>query len=166
MNDHAVIHDTFTIEWRYAVPPATVFRALASEEAKDRWGVTDGLEPLEGTGAAGEGAAEFNFRVGGRGFFTMPRDGTTYRYDARYDDIVPDRRLVYRYEMYADGQGISVSLATIAFIPRDGGTTLAWTEQGTFVDGHLGADAPALRKSGTAEMLDGLAAYLQRQSAR
>jgi uncharacterized protein YndB with AHSA1/START domain len=166
MNDHAVIHDTFTLERRYAVPAAVVFGAFASEQAKDSWGVTDGVAPLDGPGAAGEGAAEFNFRVGGREFFTMQMDGTTYRYDARYYDIVPDRRLVYSYEMYADGQRISVSLATIAFIPRGEGTLLAWTEQGTFLDGHLGADAPALRKSGTAEMLDGLAAYLQRESAR
>ncbi len=96
----------------------------------------------------------------------MEMDGVTYRYDARYYDVVPDERLVYSYEMYADGARISVSPATIEFYACPGGTRLVWTEQGTYLDGHDGAGAPALRKGGTAEMLDGLSAYLDRPPHR
>jgi hypothetical protein len=54
----------------------------------------------------------------------------------------------------------SVSLATIEFVKTGDGTALTWTEQGAYLDGIDGAQAPALRKGGTAEMLDGLTRYL------
>jgi uncharacterized protein YndB with AHSA1/START domain len=87
-------------------------------------------------------------------------EGSVYRYDALYYDIVPGQRIVYSYEMYKDSARISVSLATIEFGKSGDGTTMTWTEQGTYLDGIDGADAPVLRKEGTAGMLDGLAAYL------
>jgi hypothetical protein len=62
--------------------------------------------------------------------------------------------------MYADGARISVSVATISFVPVPDGTALTWTEQGAYLDGFDGGDAPRLRTEGTAEMLDGLAKYL------
>jgi hypothetical protein len=37
--------------------------------------------------------AEFDFRAGGRERFGFKMDGTTFRYDARYYDIVPDQRI-------------------------------------------------------------------------
>jgi len=83
-----------------------------------------------------------------------------YRYDALYYDIAPDQRIVYSYEMYADGARISVSVATIEFAKSGDGTALTWTEQGAYLDGIDGPQAPALRKEGTAEMLDGLTRYL------
>ena len=165
MDDHAVIHDAFTIERTYPVPPATVFAAFASAQAKESWGTTEGVEVPEDKGDD-EGANAFDLRIGGHEDFTVAMDGITYRYDARYYDIVRDCRLVYSYEMYAGGTRISVSLATIEFIRREGGTQLVWTEQGAYLDGHDGVDAPALRQGGTAEMLKGLAVYLTRQSGR
>lgn len=68
--------------------------------------------------------------------------------------------------MYAAGSRISVSLATIEFTACPGGTRLIWTEQGAYLDGHDGAEAPALRRGGTAEVLDGLGAYLGRPPHR
>jgi len=103
--------------------------------------------------------------VGGRERFSHTWQGTRYRYDALYYDIVPDQRLVYSYEMYADDVRISVSVATIEFAKSGDGTALSWTEQGAYLDGIDGAEAPALRMGGTAEMLDGLAGYLRRQVA-
>ncbi len=164
MDRHSVTHGTFALERTYAVPPATVFLAFASEHAKASWGATDGVDLPEPAGAGG--ATAFNLRVGGREFFTVEMDGKTYRYDARYYDVVPDRRLVYSYEMYADDSRISVSLATIEFIPSGTGTRLIWTEQGAFLDGHDGVEAPELRRGGTAEMLDGLGHYLNRKAGR
>ena len=73
---------------------------------------------------------------------------------------MPDQRLVYSYEMYADGLRSSVSVATIEFVETEDGTTLTWTEQGAYLDGFDGQDAPRLRQGGTSEMLDGLAKYL------
>jgi uncharacterized protein YndB with AHSA1/START domain len=155
MTDRSVIHDTFSIERTYPAAPSRVFAAFASREAKDAWGD----DPDVGS-APDAGPAEFDFRPGGRERFASTYEGRTYRYDALYYDIVPDQRIVYSYEMYADDARISVSVATIEFAKSGGGTALTWTEQGAYLDGIDGSQAPALRQGGTTEMLDGLARYL------
>jgi uncharacterized protein YndB with AHSA1/START domain len=161
MTDRSVIHDTFSIERTYRAGPSVVFAAFASPEAKNAWGDTGGLEPLQGEA----GVEEFDFRPGGRERFGHKWQGTTYRYDALYYDIVPDERIVYSYEMYADDARISVSVATIEFAKSGDGTSLTWTEQGAYLDGIDGPQAPALRKEGTTEMLEALTPYLSKQLA-
>jgi len=158
---HSVIHDTFTIERTYPAAPSRVFAAFASAEAKGIWGDTGDLEPADGEA----GIAEFDFRAGGRERFGFKMSGTNYRYDARYYDIVPDQRILYAYEMYASDARISVSVATIEFAKSGDGTTLTVTEQGAYLDGIDGAQAPALRKEGVTEMLDNLTGYLAAQPA-
>jgi uncharacterized protein YndB with AHSA1/START domain len=156
LNDVATIHDTFAIERTYPAPTSRVFAAFTSKEAKDVWGDTGDLsEP-----GADAGDTEFDFRIGGHERFGFGYQGISYRYDARYYDIVPDQRIIYSYEMYANGARISVSVATIEFVATADGTALTWTEQGAYVDGFDGAEAPQLRREGIAEMLDGLAKYL------
>ena len=156
MTERPVIHDTFALERTYPAPASRVFAAFASKEAKDAWGDTGDLaEP--GPDAA---ETEFDFRIGGHERFGFGYQGISYRYDARYYDIVADQRIIYSYEMYADGARISVSVATIDFGQAPDGTALTWTEQGAYLDGFDGGDAPLLRGEGTAAMLDGLAKYL------
>jgi uncharacterized protein YndB with AHSA1/START domain len=159
MTERLVIHSTFSIERTYPAPPSSVFAAFASEEAKSAWGDTGNIETQ-----AGEEAPEFDFRAGGRERFTIRMEGSVYRYDALYYDIVPGQRIVYCYEMYRNGTRLSVSLATIEFAGAGDGTALTWTEQGAYLDGIDGAGAPALREEGTAEMLDGLASHFATQA--
>jgi len=153
----SVIHDTFTIERTYAVPPSEVFAAFASAEAKGVWGDTGNLEVADGAA----GVSEFDFRAGGRERFGVKMDGTTFRYDALFYDVVPDRRIIYTYEMYADGIRISVSVTTIQLVESELGTVLTYTEQGAYLDG---IEAPRQREGGTTEMLDNLSGYLASQS--
>jgi uncharacterized protein YndB with AHSA1/START domain len=161
VTESSVIHDTFSIERTYPVAPAQVFAAFASKEAKDAWGDA-GAEPPDAIAAS----TQFDFRPGGRERFDFKYDDKTYNYDARYYDIVPGQRIVYSYEMYADGARISVSVATIEFAESSEGTALTWTEQGAFLDGFDGPQAPALREEGTGEMLDGLTRYLAALATR
>jgi uncharacterized protein YndB with AHSA1/START domain len=161
MTHSTVIHDTFTIERTYPATPSRVFAAFASVEAKNIWGDTGDLEAVGGDA----GVEEFDFRVGGRERFGHVWQGTTYRYDALYYDIVPDQRIVYSYEMYANDVRISVSVTTIEFAKAGEGTELSFTEQGAYLDGYDGPAAPSLRQEGTAEMLDGLTRYLASQPA-
>ena len=161
MTAHSVIHDTFTIERTYPAAPSRVFAAFASAEAKNIWGDTGGLEAADGEA----GIAEFDFRVGGRERFGFKMAGTTYRYDARFYDIVPDQRIIYSYEMYAGDARISVSVATIEFAKSGDGTALTVTEQGAYLDGIDGPQAPSRRKEGVTEMLDNLTGYLAAQPA-
>jgi uncharacterized protein YndB with AHSA1/START domain len=158
MTDRSVLHDTFVIERAYPAAPPRVFAAFASKEAKDDWGDTGDLSQ-PGADAA---ESEFDFRVGGHERFGFGYQGVSYRYDARYYEIAPGQRIIYSYEMYADGVRMSVSLATIEFAAggNGSGTALTWTEQGAFLDGVDGPDASSLRQGGTKEMLAGLARYL------
>lgn len=158
MTERSAIHDTFSVERAYPAPPSRVFAAFASKEAKDAWGDDPDLEPADDAGAS----AEFDFRPGGRERFGFKYEGRTLSYEAHYYDIVPDQRIVYSYEMYADGARISVSVATIEFAKSGEGTALTWTEQGAYLDGIDGPEAPASRRQGTDEMLSGLARHLTR----
>ncbi|HUB41080.1 MAG TPA: SRPBCC domain-containing protein [Streptosporangiaceae bacterium] len=159
MTERTVIHDTFTIARTYPATVRRVFGAFASEEAKNTWADTGDLESAD----ADYAQTEFDFRIGGRERFGFKYQGTTYRYDAWYYDIVADQRIVYSYEMYAGDTRISVSVATIEFAETSDGAALTWTEQGAYLDGFDGPAASQLRSEGTAEMLDGLEKYLSSQ---
>ena len=82
------------------------------------------------------------------------------KYDAMYYDIVPNQRIVYSYEMYAEGSRISVSVATIQLLEVATATTLIWTEQGAFLDG---LDTSELREGGTTWMIDNMAEHFEAQ---
>jgi uncharacterized protein YndB with AHSA1/START domain len=159
MTERSVIHDTFTIKRRYPAAPARVFAAFADPEAKARWNDSPDASQAGDT----EGYLEFDFRVGGheRFAFKMP-NGLTYSYDAVYYDIVPDQRIVYCYERYADGARDSVSLVTIEFAKDHAGAELTYTDHGAYLDG---IDEPELREEGTVELLDNLTGYLAAQAA-
>jgi uncharacterized protein YndB with AHSA1/START domain len=78
-------------------------------------------------------------------------------FDAVYQDIVPNERLVYCYQMSLNDKKISVSLATLQLEPAGGGTRLKVAEQGAFLDGY---DDAGSRQRGTAHLLDALGASL------
>jgi len=155
MSERSTRHATFVIERTYAASPARVFRAWADPRAKARWfACHDDWEP---------GPHELDFRVGGRERLrTRPPGGVVHAYDAHYQDIVPDRRIVYTYDMHLDETRISVSLATVELEPEGGGTRLTFTEQAVFLDGY---DDVAQREEGTRAGLDNLDAELRRDRA-
>jgi len=121
MTDRSVLHDTFVIERAYPAPASRVFAAFASKEAKDAWGDTGDLSQPDAA------ESEFDFRVGGHERFGFGYQGISYRYDARYYEIAPGQRIIYSYEMYADGVRISVSVATIEFAATADGSGTALT---------------------------------------
>lgn len=156
MTERSAAHATFVIERTYDdVPPARVFAAWASIEAKSRWFIgPEGWTEIERTQ---------DFRVGGserlRGRWA---GGTVSTFDAHYEDIVPDQRIVYAYSMHIDDRRISVSLATIEIKPSGRGTRLVLTEQGVFLDGY---DDNGSRERGTNVLLDQFGAALKRAAA-
>ena len=148
-------HATFVIERNYDFPPAQVFAAWASPEAKGRWFGGPRKEwKLK--------VRELDFRVGGRERLVgVWASGTVSDFDSVYQDIVPDRRIVYSYAMHLNEKRISVSLATVEFKPAGAGTKLVLTEQGAFLDGY---DDSGSRERGTRALLDNLDAALKRAS--
>ena len=150
MTQSTVAHDTFVIERTYDVPVAQVFRAWADPLLKARW--------FAGSADAPGAGYELDFRVGGREVSRGgPPGGPVYTYESQFRDIVPEQRIVYTYEMFADQARISVSVATVIFIGRDATSQLVLTEQGVFLDGH---DTVTQREAGTRSLLDSLAASL------
>jgi uncharacterized protein YndB with AHSA1/START domain len=147
MSTRSATHATFVIERTYDASPARVFDAWAEKSAKSQW-----FGPPEGGGEH-----ELDFRVGGREHFAASVGGALYSYDALYEDIVPDERIVYTYNMHRDGTRMSVSVSTVELLASDEGTHLRYTEQGVFLDG---IDTPAEREHGTAELLDKLSEAL------
>jgi uncharacterized protein YndB with AHSA1/START domain len=157
MTDRSVVHSTFVIERTYDVPPVRVFAAWASQEAKSRWFGSPGDDDQH---------YELDFRVGGReswrGGTGGPTGQSTFSFDAVYQDIVQDQRIVYAYDMHMDDQRISVSLSTVELEAVDGGTRLTYTEQGAFLDG---LDEPGRREGGTGTLFDKLGEVLANETA-
>jgi uncharacterized protein YndB with AHSA1/START domain len=129
-----------------------VFSAFANQAAKRRWFAEgEGWEVEEFT---------LDFRVGGREFSRFRFEGgAPIRNETVYQDIVPDRRIVFVYSMAVDDQRISVSLATVEITPSGDGTRLIYTEQGAFFDG---ASEPEGREAGIRELLEKLGEELRK----
>jgi uncharacterized protein YndB with AHSA1/START domain len=152
MTERSTHHATFVIERIYATAPARVFAAWATPAAKASW--------FAGPAAWETRGRDFDFRVGGRERLSGgPKGGPIHAFDALYQDIVPDQRIVYTYDMHLDETRISVSLATVELKPAGTGTRLIFTEQVVFLDGH---DDAGSRERGTSGLLDQLAAALSR----
>ena len=155
MSKRSTHHATFVIERNFAASPAQVFAAWAEPKAKARWFV--GPDEWE------KSDHKLDFRVGGRESVSGgPPGGPVHVFNAVYQDIVPNERIVYTYDMHLDKWRISVSLATVELKPAGAGTRMIFTEQAVFLDG---IDTPAAREQDTRDLLDNLDADLRRQPA-
>ncbi|QHT62192.1 polyketide cyclase [Paenibacillus lycopersici] len=136
-------HAVFTVERVYGAKPERVFAAWSNPEAKAKWFAKSEV---------------FEFRVGGREFNsdTFP-DGTTVQFEANYQEIVQDERIVYSYSLDMNGNRVSVSVASVELKPENEGTRLVFTESGVFLDGH---DTAEQREHGTGIMMDMLGKLL------
>ena len=146
MSTRSTEHGTFVISRTYPAARDRVFAAWSNRDDKARW-----------FGAGPEASnLQLDFRVGGTEINSGgPPDGPVFTYRATYQEIVPGERIVYGYTMDMDDTVISVSVTTVEFANAGDGTTLTFTEQGVFLDGH---DTIVSREKGTAELLDQLGA--------
>jgi uncharacterized protein YndB with AHSA1/START domain len=146
MTERSTVHATFTIERHYLATPERVFRAFADPVAKARWFI--------GPEAWVKAEHDIDFRVGGAEHLRiLSVDGDAHVFDATYHDIVPDRRIVYAYQMHVGETRLSVSLATIELEAVGDGSRLLFTEQAAFLDGN---DNVGDRQAGTEALLDHL----------
>lgn len=156
MSKRSTHHATFVIERGYAASPAREFAAWAEPKAKAQWFV--------GPDAWEKSDHKLDFRVGGKESVSGgPPGGPSHVYNALYQDIVPDERIVLTYDMHLDKTRISVSLLTLEFKPAGSGTKLVLTEQDVFLDG---IDNAASREKGTRDLLDNLDKELQRRAKK
>lgn len=156
MEQRSVIHSTFVIERSYPVAVERVFSAFDDPQKKRRWFV-------EGPGFETR-SHQMDFREGGTetsSFLAQegPVKGATITNETVFQDIVPNRRIIFAYTMSMNGKRFSASLATVELVAAGGATNLIFTEQGAFFEN---ADGPAMRKAGWRELLDALGKELAR----
>ena len=152
MTERSVRHAKFTIERIYPAARERVFKAFADPRSKAKWFV--------GPDNWDKSNHMLDFRVGGKETVSGgPPGGRVHYYNATYQDIVPNERIVTTYEMHLDKTRISVSLATVELKAAGSGTKLILTEQGAFLDGF---DKPELREEGTKGLLDQLSTALEK----
>ena len=152
MTDRSVAHGTFVVERTYPVSPSRVFAAWADPGIKSQW---------FGEAGADNTPQIFEFKVGGREYSAgKGPGGEDFTFDVRYQDIVPDNRIIYTYDMTMGGKRISVSVAAVELRPEGSGTHMKLTEHGTFLDG---LDTVAQREGGTNWLMDQLGEWLKRQ---
>ncbi len=147
----AAVRGAFSLERVFKATPAQVFKAFVDPEAKSRWFAGGGEDPklVE---------REMDVRPGGREVAVGKwKSGMTSRFEAIYFDVVPDRRLVYAYEMHLDARKISVSLACVEIEPHPDGVKLKVGEQAVFLDGY---EDNGSREHGTNWLMDKLVATI------
>lgn len=146
MTERFTTHDTMVLERTYHASVEAVFLAWADPDRKRVWF----LGP-----DSPDGDYSLDFRVGGRELSHGSPAGShdEYTYDARYLDIVPDRRIVYANHMTRGETRISASLTSVEFSADGAETTLVLTEHGIYLDGE---DKPEYRRAGIADQLDAL----------
>ena len=156
MTEPVIVHSTFVIERSYPHGVDRVFGAFSDPARKRRWYVD---------GAGNEVTDyELDFREGGfeRSRYRMgektPLPGMEMGSDVAFQDIQPNRRIVFCQTMSMAGRRFSAALVTLEFLPAGDATILTCTHQGAFFEG---SDGPEMREQGWRGLLDRLDRALQ-----
>jgi uncharacterized protein YndB with AHSA1/START domain len=154
MDQPKVIHSTFTLERSFNKSPETVFAALSDPAKLRRWFAGESQNDVQ----------EFtvDFRVGGEEHLRYrlkggPVDGKEITNSGRYQEIVPNERIVTARTMALEGKCFSASQVTFELLPAKGGTDLICTHQGAFFEMPNG---PQMLEGGWRALMDKLAAEL------
>jgi uncharacterized protein YndB with AHSA1/START domain len=146
MPERSVTHSTFVIERNYPVAPEQVFAAFSDPAKKRRWFAEGDEFEIE--------HYALDFQVSGREEARFRgKKGLTFTNHTVFQDILPNRHIVFAYTMSMGDKRISSSQATVEFLAKDQRTTLVFTEQAAFFEG---ADGPKLRQDGWTLLLDAL----------
>ena len=149
-NQTPTVHHTFRLERIYRQSPDRVFNAFKDKSIVRRCRVeSEGCQVHEFT---------YDFRVGGHEVSRFSfAGGPEIRFDAQFQDIVPEQRIVFSYRMGMGESPFSVSLTTVEFFPSGEGTSLIFTEHAAYFDGMEAGG----REHGCRELLERLAYELE-----
>ena len=150
----STVHDTFVIERSYPHSRERLYAALSDPDIKRRWYSAE---------RSGVMLFEMDFQLGGieRQHYTLgddtPFPGAAIVNEGRFEDIVPEERIVLTSTTTFAGNRISTALITYELADTVDGTALTLTHQCAFYEG---ADGPVMRRGGWETLLDVLARTL------
>jgi uncharacterized protein YndB with AHSA1/START domain len=156
MAESAVIHDTFVIERTYPAAVERVFGFLSEPAKIRRWYAESSNHQVD--------SFEADFRVGGadRSRYRLgdktPFPGLTMANEGRFEDIVPNSRIVVTTSMTFGDRRISTALICFELFPDGAGAKLVLTHKACFYEG---ADGPQMRKGGWIGLLDRLGQVME-----
>lgn len=158
METNPVVHSTFVLERTYATTADRVFAAFSDPAKKRRWFAEGEHHTVE--------SYDLDFREGGTENYSSrfhegtPIAGLMLTNESSFQNIVPNRRLVFTSTIWLAERCMSISLATVELHPLEKGTDLTLTFQSAFLEG---SDGPAMREAGWGTLLDKLAVELSAQ---
>jgi len=140
---------SFVLRRRYDAAPERVFAAWAVPEQRQRWNVHGTWQVAEQT---------FDFREGGEEVKRFgPPGEPVHVARTRYEEIVPDQRIVMTSTTADRGRLTSVALLAVEIEAAGPGSRLTLTYQAVLLDGR---DSLANREAGWGSILDKLGAAL------
>ncbi|WP_058185481.1 SRPBCC domain-containing protein [Terracidiphilus gabretensis] len=155
MAEPKVVHNTFVLERKFEQPAKVVFEAFSDPEKALRWYAADrSNEVTEFAQDFSEGGLQrMVYKMGPQ----TPFPGTPLENEGRFQEIVPNERVVIASTMKIGGHRISVTQSTFELLPTAEGTELIFTHQGAFLPG---SDGPKMREDGWNTLLDRLTAVV------
>ena len=152
MADVSTDHGTVVVERTLKVPASRAYGAFADPKQRARWGAPSGSVVFC--------YDETDFRVGGR---DLARCGASedprFRVEARYVDIVGERRVVWTEAIHEIDKLLAVNITTVEFQPDGPGTRVKVTVQ---VTSFVGAGMIHNTKAGHEGSLANMAHHLER----
>jgi uncharacterized protein YndB with AHSA1/START domain len=152
MADVSTDHGTVVVERTLEVPVSRAYGAFADAKERASWGA-----PSDSAVFTYE---ETDFRVGGRDLARCgPREDPRFRVEARYVDIVPERRVVWTETIRDIDKPLAANITTLEFRPDGPRTRVKVTVQ---VTSFVGAGMIDNTSAGHEGSLANMARYLER----
>lgn len=150
-----VVHATCVVERSFLKPASVVFAALSDADKIQRWmGGGEQSELIEFGCEFREGGKQvMKYKMGPK----TPIAGAVITNEVRFQQIVPDERIVTASTMKMGDRIFSASQVTFELLPTDKGTDLILTHQGAFFEG---SDGPTMREQGWNKLMDNLVAVV------
>ena len=156
MTDISTDHGTITVERTLDAPVSRVYAAFADPKERETWGAPSDTAVFV--------YDEADFRVGGRDLARCgPKDDPRFRVEARYVDIVRERRVVSTETVRDLDKLLAANITTFEMRPEGERTYVKITVQ---VTSFVGPDMIKHTKSGHEGSLASMARYVEQGKHR